>query len=577
MTTRNSNAHFELAPQAEIERSTMNRDCNIKTSFNVGQLIPFYVDEVLPGDTFQIETSKVARLETLITPVMDNLYLDTYYFFVPNRLVWEHWKEFCGENNTSAWYDPSISYSVPQLKYPDSGFVVGSLADYFGLPVQQPNVSKNFSTLTVNALPFRAYCQIVNDWFRDENLEDPLYFPRDETVVQGTNTWTPNDPNRCVNGSRPFVAAKYHDYFTSCLPAPQKGPSINFIDPNGMAVVKTSYLDTWTPGSLSANYSLHFQSSGGSNLGNTKRNLFTDGNLASVTNDDQSLAVSSNVRPSNLYADLGNIKNLVNGALVDAAAMNINQLRQAFQIQRMLEKDARGGTRYIEILKTHFGVTSPDARLQRAEYLGGNRVPLNIEQVINTTGNQDLNLVPGETSGWSQTNDVHYDVEKSFVEHGFIIGLMCARYDHTYQEGIERFWKRSSKYDYYWPALAHLGEQAVYKSEIWYSNQASESTVFGYQEAWADYRYKPNYVTGTMRSAATQSLDVWHFADNYTSAPSLSSTWIRESMDNVNRALVVQGDNLANGNRQIFIDILVKNKCTRPMPLYSIPGLIDHF
>lgn len=577
MTTRNTNAHFELAPQAEIERSTMQRDFNVKTAFNVGELIPFYVDEVLPGDTFEIETSKVARLQTLIAPVMDNLYLDTYYFYVPNRLVWKHWQEFCGENDTvgSYWMQP-VNYSIPQIKFPSNGWDVGTLADYMGLPVTgaYAGVAKTWTDVSVNALPFRAYCQIVNDWFRDENLQSPLSFYDDETVVQGANSAAINQPERCSIGAEVFHVNKYHDYFTSCLPAPQKGVNVRFLDSSVILPVKTSNVEN-DFGSGSIPYLKWLTNSGGSFAG--KRPLVVENGNTKVMADDSSIVTNNYVIPSNLYAPFGQTARYENGQLVYTDAANINQLRQAFQIQRMLEKDARGGTRYIEILKTHFGVTSPDARLQRAEYLGGNRIPLNIEQVINTTGNQDLNLVPGETSGWSQTNDVHFDVQKSFVEHGYVIGLVCARYDHSYQEGVERFWSRKSRYDFYWPALAHLGEQAVYKSEIACFDKNSFTNVFGYQEAWADYRYKPNQITGNMRTFANKSLDIWHFADNYNQEPVLSYSWIPEDYHNVNRALVVQGDELPNGERQIFIDILVKNKCTRPMPLYSIPGLIDHF
>lgn len=574
MANRNTNAHFELAPQAEIERSTMQRDFNVKTAFNVGDLIPFYVDEILPGDTFEIETSKVARLQTLIAPVMDNLYLDTYYFFVPNRLVWKHWKEFCGENNTSYWTQPN-NYSIPQLSFPVTGWQIGTLADYMGLPVANSNVA-SWQGVSVSALPFRAYCKIVNDWFRDENLQDPLSFHDDETNLVGQNYMSETLATRCETGSRPFKVNKYHDYFTSCLPYPQKGPSVEFFDSTAFMPILTLNNDILTWNEDSSRNPLKFRESvTGDVPTGTKATYLSSGNFSSSTSTSSATVYS--LTPTNLYADFGDIRKFGDSGILSSNPMDINTLRQAFQVQRMLEKDARGGTRYIEILKTHFGVTSPDARLQRAEYLGGNRVPLNIEQVINTTGNQALNLVPGETSGWSQTNDVHFDVQKSFVEHGYVIGLMCARYDHSYQEGVERFWSRKTRYDFYWPALAHLGEQAVYKSEIACFGSVSFGQVFGYQEAWADYRYKPNKVTGNMRSAANNSLDIWHFADKYTQAPSLSAAWIKEDMTNVNRALVVQGGSTANDDRQIFIDILVKNKCTRPMPLYSIPGLIDHF
>lgn len=564
MANRNSEAHFELAPQAEIERSTFDRSCDIKTSFNVGELIPFYVDEVLPGDTFQIETSKVARLQTLITPVMDNLYLDTYYFFVPNRLVWEHWQEFCGENKTSSWYE-AVERSIPKIYFPENGWNVGTIADYMGIPV---NVVPDNEEIAINALPFRAYALIFNEWFRDENLQDPLVVPVNDADRAGSNGDGLSD---VALGGKPAIANKYHDYFTSCLPSPQKGPDVSFLD--GMVPVKTYYEKLVTQ-----SYTPMFMNQTGATDKNMSGFLAADYNTnGRIYYGDEPSAYTSSMPlgyPTNLYVDLSEAKTKYDyGTMTDWYPLSINSLRQAFQIQRLFEKDARGGTRYIEILKSHFGVTSPDARLQRPEYLGGNRVPFDIQQVLQTSST-DATTPQGNVSGWSQTNDSNYDVEKSFVEHGYIIGLMCARYDHSYQQGIEPMWTRDTRFDFYWPALAHLGEKAVYTREIYCQGELENwHDVFGYQEAWAEYRYKPNYITGQMRSKANGSLDIWHFGDNYNSAPSLSAEWIQEDKSNVDRALAVQSG-VAN---QIFIDIYVRNKCTRAMPLYSIPGLIDHF
>lgn len=536
----------------------------------------------LPGDTFQIQTSKVARLQTLITPVMDNLYLDTYYFFVPNRLVWEHWEEFCGANKTSAWY-PQVQYAIPEMYSPDNGWIEGTIADYFGIPTHVETGAEG--QRGINALPFRAYALICEEWFRDENLMDPLVIPKGDSTVLGVNTG--NYVTDTAKGGLPFIACKFHDYFTSCLPAPQKGPDVSFLD--GYAQVRPMT----TAGSTFDG--LHELSNAG--LANTTIRFKNSGNLvdrgyvlgtmnpagsgtgifaAGVVDDPESVGTGMlntyQAYFSNLFADLSTAR-----TTQGAFTTSINQLRLAFQIQRLLERDARGGTRYIELLKAHFGVTSPDSRLQRPEYLGGNRVPFNIEQVLQTSST-DSTTPQGNVAGWSQTNDTHFDVEKSFVEHGYIIGLMCARYDHSYQQGLERMWSRATRFDFYYPALAHIGEKAVMKGEIYWDGvnhltTMDTSEVFGYQEAWAEYRYKPNYITGQMRSAYSQSLDFWHFADYYDSKPTLSAPWIVEDKANVDRTLAVTSA-VAN---QIFMDIFVSNKCTRPMPLYSIPGLIDHF
>ncbi|QRV61629.1 VP1 [Gokushovirinae sp.] len=551
--SRNEESRFALNPtDLDISRSKFNRDHSIKTSFNVGDIIPFYCDEVLPGDTFQLKTSLVARMQTLITPMMDNLYLDTYFFFVPNRLTWNHWKEFNGENTQSAWY-PTVEYSVPQLVSPaDSGWSIGTLADYFGIPTGIPNLS-------VNALPFRAYALIMNEWFRDENLSDPLSIPVDDATVSGVNTG--NYITDTAKGGLPFKAAKYHDYFTSCLPAPQKGPDVTI--PVGTAsnspVMATADL---VPNSN--NYAMF-------GMG-TDANVYKTGTLRGnsygqngsfIAGDAPELGSAHNgFVPLNLWA-------MSDGT---GTAASINQLRLAFQIQKLYERDARGGTRYIEILKSHFGVTSPDARLQRPEYLGGTRIPINVNQVVQSAPGSSGTTPLGDTAAFSLTTDIHGDFIKSFVEHGFIIGVMVARYDHTYQQGLERFWSRKDRFDYYWPVFANIGEQAVLNKEIYAQGNEKDNEVFGYQEAWADYRYKPSRVTGEMRSSAPKSLDVWHLADDYDALPSLSDSWIREDKSNVDRVLAVT----SAVSNQLFADIYVQCLATRPMPVYSVPGLIDH-
>lgn len=549
---RNTESHFSLLPKIDISRSRFDRSASVKTSFNAGDIVPFYLEEVLPGDTFNVKTSRVVRMQTLLTPMMDNVYLDTYYFFVPNRLVWEHWKQFCGENTESAWI-PETEYSIPQITAPDGGWNVGTIADYFGIPT-------GVSGLSVSALPFRAYALVMNEWFRDQNLEDPLLVPVDDANVQGVNTGT--FVTDVAKGGLPYVAAKYHDYFTSCLPAPQKGPDVTIpvssgsllpvVPLDGSAVLSAGGAQplrwvTYGTGAVPSSGVLGWNSTGSD----------------TTVNSSSGASGSPSVLPENLWA-------VDNG---DVSAATINQLRLAFQIQKFYEKQARGGSRYTEVVRSFFGVTSPDARLQRPEYLGGNRVPININQVVQQSGTGESSATPqGTVVGMSQTTDTHADFVKSFTEHGYIIGVMVARYDHSYQQGIERMWSRKDKFDFYWPVFANIGEQAVLNKEIYVQGSGEDEQVFGYQEAWAEYRYKPNRVTGEMRSSYAQSLDVWHLADDYSQLPSLSAEWIREDAKTIDRVLAVT----SQVSNQFFADIYVRNMCTRPMPMYSIPGLIDH-
>lgn len=540
---RNIDSRFSTNPtNIDISRSKFVRSSSVKTSFNEGELIPFYVDEVLPGDTFSLDDSKVIRMSTLLTPIMDNLYLDTYYFFVPNRLVWEHWKQFQGENTESAWL-PSVDYEIPQLTSPaETGWTVGSIADYMGIPINVPGLS-------VNALPFRAYSLICNEWFRDENLTDPIFFDVGDTTVAGSNGATDSD---IPKGGKPFKVAKYHDYFTSCLPAPQKGPDVilpigdyapvyagSKRSPSGSPVIFTSYdsADVFS-----------------GNLG-----VQAGTGYLRVTGTGPSDSAPA-VAPVNLQADLS----LATGS-------SVNQLRLAFQIQKLYEKDARGGTRYTEILRSHFGVTSPDARLQRPEYLGGSRKPINVTQVIQNSSTTS-DSPQGNTAAWSCTIDSEDAFTKSFVEHGFVIGLMCVRHDHTYQQGLDRFWSRKRRFDYYFPVFANIGEQAVLNKEIYADGSEKDDEVFGYQEAWGDYRYKPSRTSGFMRSTAPTSLDVWHLGDKYTSLPHLGDDWIREDGKILDRCLAVT----SAVSHQFYGDIFIRNTSVRPMPVYSIPGLIDH-
>lgn len=546
---RNVESHFATLPRVGISRSRFDRSSSLKTSFNVGDIVPFYLDEVLPGDTFNVETSKVVRMQPMVTPIMDNIYLDTYYFFVPCRLCWSHWKELNGENTESAWL-PSTEYEVPQITAPEGGWSVGTIADYFGIPT-------GVAGLSVSALPFRAYALICNEWFRDENLSDPLNIPIDDATVAGVNTgtWVTD----VVKGGLPYKAAKYHDYFTSCLPAPQKGPDVLIPGGTGANVpVIPLEQKVSDPRLGTIPYTAKFMDGSPSGNGN---GLFFETNGMQGTG---TFSTGGGARPiiDNLWA-------IGDGA---TASATINQLRMAFQIQKLYERDARGGTRYTEILKSHFGVTSPDSRLQRPEYLGGNRIPINVNQIVQQSATAEGSTPQGNPVGLSFTSDRNDDFIKSFTEHGYVIGLMVARYDHTYQQGLDRLWSRKDRFDFYWPVFANIGEQAVLNKEIYAQGNAQDDEVFGYQEAWGDYRFKPNRVTGEMRSQYKASLDVWHLADDYSSLPTLSDSWIREDQKNVDRVLAITSE----VSNQLFADIYVRNRSTRPMPVYSIPGLIDH-
>ncbi|AXQ66279.1 MAG: major capsid protein [Microviridae sp.] len=583
---RNVESHFSQLPAAELQRSTFDRSSCYKTSFNVGDVIPFMVDEVLPGDSFDITTSKVVRSQTLLTPLMDNIYLDTYYFFVPNRLVWKHWKEFCGENTAGAWA-PAAEYTIPKIASPAGGFTSGTIADYMGLPV---NVAWSADDqLAPSALPFRAYALICNEFFRDENLSDPLLIPMDDANQTGVNTG--NYIADVANGGKPFRAAKYHDYFTSALPAPQKGESVGV--PITVPVFNGGTFPVSTGENLSHSQNF-FPLVFDTGIPDTGKTVSSSGDkVASVPAIGNVVPYFMNRDGANLLHGAGSLAHQQwsgsYGALYplnlqtvipssgsgDDTTVNfsVNELRLAFAYQRFLESLARSGSRYTELLLGLFGVRSPDARLQRPEYLGGNRIPINISEVTNNSQSEQDFL--GDLGAKSQTTDVNHDFVKSFTEHGYLIGLMVARYDHSYSQGLQRFWTRSTFTDFYNPKFAHLGEVPIYKAEIFASSDtiADKSKVFGYQEIWADYRYKPSMVTGEMRPGVTNSLAYWNLADNYASEPTLSDEWIRESTANVDRALAVT----SSVSNQFWADIYIRNKCTRCMPMYSVPGLIDHF
>ena len=570
---RNSNSRFAQAPQVDIQRSTFDRSSGHKTTFNAGKLVPIYVDEVLPGDTFEMKTSAIIRGSTPIFPVMDNANLDIYFFFVPNRLVWDHWKEFNGENTTSKW-EQTVEYSIPQMAPPSStgtvpteGWEKGTLADYMGIPTKVgPGAAQANAQWTVNHLPFRAYCLIWNEWFRDQNLQDPVLIDKGDSQTNGRHLIPEGNSitfenQAALQGANLLPVNKYFDYFTGALPEPQKGPDV-LLPLGQIAPVITN--QTNNPGITENSPEMKFVSN--QNLQDQKNIIIGptgSGGGSLLTGQTTKETISGKLIPSNLVTDLSN-----------ATSATINELRLAFQLQRLYERDARGGTRYIEIIKSHFGVTSPDARLQRPEYLGGERIPINIDQVIQTSATTEGTTPQGNTAAYSLTGSQGSYFKHSFVEHGYVLGLACVRTEHTYQQGLEKIWNRKNRFDFYWPALANIGEQAILNKEIYLqASKATNEEAFGYQEAWAEYRYKPSRVSSAFRSNITSgSLDAWHYADYYEELPKLSAEWVQETYKNVDRTLAVQ----STLEDQYIADFWFKCKCTRPMPIYSIPGLIDH-
>lgn len=482
--------------------------------------------------------------------------MDTYYFFVPNRLVWNHWKEFMGENTQSAWL-PSTTYTVPKTIPPTNGWSVGSIADYLGVPVGVYDASTSDPlTSYPMSLPFRGYALICNEFFRDQNLTNPL-----NITLGDSNTNGSNGTNYVIDvekGGKPFIVAKYHDYFTSCTKAPQKGPDIGLW---ANQVNQTTSFSSFVPVySRSAKTFTDHTEAGRAittalNTSDQSLNLY---NSSGTVKAGSYNSTYDNLKLDNLWADVGKMN------------LTINDLRIAFQLQKFYEKQATSGSRYREILKEMFNVTSSDARMQIPEYLGGHRFPLTIHQIANQAESSSSAL--GELGAMSNTSDINEDFIKSFEEHGFVIGVCCCRYSHSYPQGLERFWKRNINTDYYYPVFANIGFQPVYRQELYYTNNTKGNEVFAYQEAWSEYRYKPNRVSGELRPGVTNSLATWHLSDYYTSTPYFSDAWIREDKSNVDRVLSVQSS-VAN---QIFADFYVQNICTRPMPMFSVPGLIDH-
>lgn len=558
---RNAESHFAELPSADIQRSRFDRGHSVKFTGNVGEVLPFLCEPVLPGDTWDITTSKILRLQTLLSPVMDNMFLDIYYFFVPNRLGWQHWKQFMGENTDSAWL-PVTQYQIPKIRIPYTGVNVGSLMDYLGFPPFNANdVVVPGSYVDVNALRLRAYLLVCDQWFRDQNYMQPLNISTGDASVT-------YDASQTELGGKPYIASKVHDYFTSVLPGPQKSLNPVQVPASGVLPVKTTQ-----PGflSFSPQYAVEYGSTSSANPDYKFSAVYTSASTGHSFPDLVNQVDSSGYAPINLVASSD-----PSGYNSSFLSMSVNDLRLAFQTQKFLEKQARGGSRYRELLLSHFGVVSPDARQQVPEYLGGNRVPLSVTQVVNSAQSSGERL--GELGAYSQTTDIHSDVLKSFTEHGYILGVAVVRYSHTYSQFTDRDWYVNDLYDYYWPVFAAIGEQPVYTREL-YGRQAfldqslPSPTVFGFQEAWASYRYAPDRCAGEMRPGVSNGLFSWSFADSYASTPVASAAWLREDVSNVNRVLAVS----SSVSHNFWADFYLDCKVTRPMPVYSIPGLVDHF
>ncbi len=570
---RNKDAGFNQVPRLDITRSRFKRRQDVKLTLNAGQLIPFYVDEVLPGDTFSVDQAAIIRMTTPIFPVMDNCYMDIYYFFTPNRILWKNWKRFMGENDSGPWAQTQ-EYTIPQINVnygtkENPTPYEGSLMDYMGIPTKVcEGATKN--AFSVNALPFRAYAMIWQEWFRDQNVDNPaINSTGDENVsyaddvTKGMDSKTPDMEyilQNAYRGGRPLPVNKFHDYFTSALPSPQKA---------GAAVT--------IPLTGSAPLGMYNSATGKVTIDSTEmKNIAKDAGLLTQSSTfnaadwdvgdgptrNKGLAVGKSATNSYTGITLG-------ADLSSVEATTINQLRQAFQVQKYYEQLARGGSRYREMIYSLFHTKISDKTVQIPEYLGGTRITINMSQVIQTSGTT-AESPQGNTAAVSVTPYNGNMFTKSFEEHGYVIGVCCIRHDHTYQQGLEKMWSRKTNLDFYYPVFANLGEQAILKKELYLTGTETDEQAFGYQEAWAEYRMKPNRICGKFRSNAEGTLDSWHYGDNYKETPSLSQAWMKEGDTEIQRTLAVANE------PQFIMDTVIDNTSVRPMPMYSIPGLVDH-
>lgn len=552
---RNNERHFNQIPEMKASRTRFNRDQIILTTFDSGKLIPFYVDEVLPGDTFNVDTAAIIRMTTPKYPVMDDAFIDFYYFYCPNRILWNNFKYFMGEVEETPWM-PKTGYATPKIiiNGTDSNPLPNekSILDYMGVPTK---IKKAFM---INALPVRAYVKIWNEFFRDENVDNAATLKTDDTCPVyefGDENSVQEAENNAYKGGNLLPVNKFHDYFTSCLPYPQRGPAV------ALPMEGNARITGYTDNKFSEKAPLYVNSffDGSTNPGNIRDRLYGIAEDGSTGSAYLNVGKESGTEHNTVYlgADLASV-----------TAATVNDLRKAVAVQQYYEALARGGSRYREQVQALWDVVISDKTVQVPEYLGGGRYHVNMNQIVQTSGQQTENDTPiGETGAMSITPINESSFTKSFEEHGFVIGVCCVRHNHSYQQGLERFWSRSDRLDYYVPQFANLGEQPVKKKEIMLTGNASDEETFGYQEAWADYRMKPNRVSGKMRSNATGTLDFWHYADNYDAVPTLSQEWMAEGKKEIARTLIVQNE------PQFFGAIRVANKTTRRMPLYSVPGL----
>lgn len=553
---RVNQSHFAMIPQANIRRSVFDRSHVYKTTFNEGQLIPYFVDEVIPGDTFTLNPVEFCRLATPVVPFMDNIYIESFFFFVPSRLVYDKWVNLCGEQENP---EDSTDYLVPTVSL--TGDMTNTLPDYMGIAC----ASGIFNNVSVNCLPFRSYWLIWNEWFRDENLQKSVKISRGETNTvlepMGQSTANPNYglPDGVKNWYDPAPRGKRYDYFTGALPWPQKGPAVD------LPLGQTANLALASDATIGLPSASMYNSSDGSKY--HASGILTNGSPSGgIWTYDTGVTSWTNKTTSNVPVSS------INGWTVDlssATSVTINSLRQAFMLQRYYEIDARGGTRYTEKLQAHFGVTNPDARLQRPEFLGSHSSMMNINPVTQTSST-DSTTPQGNLAAYGLNAQRYHAFTKSFSEFGYVIGLINVRADLTYQQGINKMWLRSDVLDFYWPSFAHLGEQAIENIEIYCQGKDDDKKVFGYQERYAEYRYKPSLITGQFRSTYNEPLDIWHLSQKFSTLPTLSDEFIQDHPP-ISRVVAVPS------YPHFLLDVKFNLKCIRPMPMYGIPGMMGHF